>query len=644
MRTRLSTRERSESAELLAVLEAFEAAAPVGLGFVDRDFRIVRLNDTLAAVNGLPAEQQVGRTVAEIVPDLWAELEPAYRHVLDTGEATVGREIAGRSAAAGGMQRYWWTSFHPVRIDDRVIGVGIVAFDITARKRVEQELQAAKDYADRLIETSNAIVIVLDPDANIVTFNRAAEEITGYTREEVKGRNWDLLLPRDRYPEAWIEFSRPGGHGAPPRYKNPVVTKSGEERMILWQNSQLHDRAGEVVGLVSFGIDVTEAATAKEHSQLLETRLRQAEKMEAVGQLAGGVAHDFNNLLVAIRGYAELALGRLQRGEDGVAADVERVIASADRGAGLTRQLLALGRRQVLNPEVLDLNEVVEDTDMLLQRVIGDNVELVISLSERPVMVKADRGQLGQVITNLAVNGRDAMAGGGRLTIRVGSGDLDGGAAPRYAVLSVTDEGSGIDAATASQIFEPFFTTKGEDGTGLGLATVHGIVAQSGGQVALDTELGRGSTFTVYLPLSMEGASPPRAASESTDNDGTERILLVEDDPTVRTIVTLMLRSRGYEVIHTSSGEEAIRSFEARTRPIELVVSDLIMSGLDGRQTTDRIRLIEPATKVLYMSGYSEDVTIRSGGLDGATAFIQKPFSGDELAVCVRELLDRVAA
>jgi two-component system cell cycle sensor histidine kinase/response regulator CckA len=327
-----------------------------------------------------------------------------------------------------------------------------------------------------------------------------------------------------------------------------------------------------------------------------------------------------------------------------VAEDVEGVIASADRGGGLTKQLLALGRRQVLHPEILDLNEVVRHTDGLLQRVIGDNVELVTALAESPVVVKADRGQLEQIITNLAVNGRDAMPDGGLLTIQVGLADLDNRAVPRYALLSVTDEGSGIDAATAAQIFDPFFTTKGDQGTGLGLATVHGIVAQSGGQVALDTELGRGSTFTVYLPLGLEEVPPVRASPTTVCNDGTETILLVEDDPTVRSIVSTMLGSRCYVILDAAGGQEAIRLFEARKYPIQLVLSDLIMSGLDGRQTTNRIRELEPATKVLYMSGYSEDVTIRTGELEPATGFIQKPFSGDELARTVRALLDAAPA
>jgi signal transduction histidine kinase len=375
----------------------------------------------------------------------------------------------------------------------------------------------------------------------------------------------------------------------------------------------------------------------------LETRLRQAEKLEAVGQLAGGVAHDFNNLLVAIRGYGELALGRVAGGDPKTVEYLEAVLAASDRAAGLTKQLLAFGGRQVLRPEVLDLNDVVRTTSGLLQLLIGDHVELVTVLAVRPVLVKADRGQLEQVIMNLAVNGRDAMPDGGVLTIRVAIEDrplVSGG----VALLSVADAGTGIDAATALRIFEPFFSTKGDNGTGLGLATVHGIVAQSGGQITLATEPGRGSTFNVQLPLCHGEISRDQAAPPVAKADGTETILLVEDDMAVRSIVSMMLADHGYEIVDAADGEEAIRQFEASARPIQLVVSDLMMRGLNGQQTLERIRDIEPSTKALYMSGYTSDSLIRSGDLGDGTTFIQKPFTSDELATCVRDLLDGVTA
>jgi two-component system cell cycle sensor histidine kinase/response regulator CckA len=424
---------------------------------------------------------------------------------------------------------------------------------------------------------------------------------------------------------------------------NRVVRLSGEIRSVFNRGTVFRNADGTPTRMIGVMLDETERKTIELERTQLEGQLRQAEKLEALGQLAGGVAHDFNNLLLAIRGYGELALGRLGRDEEGVSEDIAEVLMAAARAADLTKQLLAFGRRQVLDPKVLDLNDVVRATDGLLQRVIGDNVELVTTLAKQPVVVKADRSQLERVITNLAVNARDAMPDGGVLRIEISTVGFEAGH-DGFALLRVIDEGEGMDTATASRIFEPFFTTKGETGTGLGLPTVHGIVAQSGGKVVVDTAPGRGSTFSVYLPLSAEALSPSRVSRAIMNGDGTETILIVEDDSTVRSIVSTMLAGRGYEVLEAGGGEEAILRFHAREHSIPLVICDLIMRRLDGRQTVDGIRGIEPATKVLYMSGYTDDAIIRSGGLGPATGFIQKPFSGEELAVRVRELLDGVPA
>jgi signal transduction histidine kinase len=410
--------------------------------------------------------------------------------------------------------------------------------------------------------------------------------------------------------------------------------------MIIWRNSQLLDQQGAVAGTVSFGIDVTEIAAAEKRAESLEERLRQAEKLEALGQLAGGVAHDFNNLLLAIRGYGEAALSGLEQGVDDVADNIGTMMSACDQAGGLTKQLLAFGRTQVLIPQVLDLNDVVEETVALLARLIGDNVEIVSLLADEPVLVNADRGQIAQVITNLAINARDAMQNGGVMTIRVGTAARDDDLPGRLAVLGVSDDGCGIDAATAARVFEPFFTTKGDEGNGLGLATVYGIVAQSGGEIALETDVGRGTTFTVFLPVCDEDLPTLAPVPVIGEARGTETILLVEDDPTVRSIVSTMLVAHGYKVVSAASGSEALELFGASGESIHVVVSDLIMHGLSGRQTIDGIRALAPATKGLYMSGYTDDFTIGSGTLDPGTGFIQKPFSGAQLAGAVRQLLD----
>ncbi|HXK14425.1 MAG TPA: PAS domain-containing protein [Gaiellaceae bacterium] len=519
-----------------------------------------------------------------------------------------------------------------------------VAVDITERKLAEEEL-LRRDETLRLAQTAAGLGAW---DVNIATLELTCAPglyaIFGLdpgSRDLTFETFSDFIHPEDRdavNAEIRRVFRSPDTH-----YECPcrIVQPSGEIRWVMTRGTVVLSPEGVPERMLGVTLDETERKRIEIDRAQLEIRLRQAEKLEALGQLAGGVAHDFNNLLVAIRGYGELALGSLERGEVGVAAHVEGVLDAADRAAGLTRQLLAFGRRQVLSPEVLDLNEVVRETASLLERLIGDNVTLVTTFAEQLVVVRADRGQLEQVITNLAVNARDAMHEGGTVTIHVGTADLerqDGD--PRHAMLSVTDEGSGIDATTAALIFEPFFTTKGEQGTGLGLATVYGIVAQSGGHLVLDTEPGAGSTFSVYLPLIAEQLPASEVAPVTPRAEGTERILLVDDDPAVLTIVSSMLSQRGYEIIGAADGAAAIRLFEDRKSPIELVISDLIMQGLDGRETTDRIRTIAPATKVLFMSGYTEDATIRSGARTAGTGFIQKPFSGDALATCVRELLD----
>jgi PAS domain S-box-containing protein len=523
----------------------------------------------------------------------------------------------------------------------RVLGV---ALDITRRKLADEDLVRSEELL-RLAQAAGRLgawdwdvetgalhwtpdlyeIRGLDPLSFTPTAENFNDHVHPDDRSALAAANRRVFFSDDSTYESVCRVTRP----------------SGEIRWLVNRGTVFRSPDGTPTRVIGITLDDTARMSAEaEHAQL-ERRLRQAEKLEAVGQLAGGVAHDFNNLLVAIRGYGELALDRLARGQEGAPEYVHGVLTAADRAAVLTRQLLAFGRRQVLNPEVLDLNDVVRETNGFLNRVIGDNVELVTTLAETPVVVRADRGQLEQVITNLAVNGRDAMSGGGLLTIRVATASLEQGDGARtYALLSVTDEGSGIDAALASHIFEPFFSTKGEEGTGLGLATVHGIVAQSGGQVVLETEVGRGSTFGVYLPLCADELAGAGAAPMAPSEEGTETILLVEDDPAVRSIVSTMLSGRGYEIVEAADGETAILRFETRERSIQLVISDLTMQGIDGRETVERIRATEPATKALYMSGYSDDAIIRSGGLGPGTRFIQKPFSGDELAAHVRELLD----
>jgi CheY-like chemotaxis protein/two-component sensor histidine kinase len=372
--------------------------------------------------------------------------------------------------------------------------------------------------------------------------------------------------------------------------------------------------------------------------------------MEAVGRLAGGVAHDFNNLLTAIIGYSQLALGRLHR-EDPMRKEIEEVERAGQRAAGLTNQLLAFSRRQVLQPQVLDLNAIVSNLGKMLERLIGEDIELATTLGRDIGFVKADRGQIEQIIMNLVVNSRDAMPEGGKLTIETFNADLDESYTAEHidahpgahVVLAISDNGSGIDKETQSNIFEPFFTTKEQGkGTGLGLSTVYGIVKQSGGHIGLYSEAGEGTTFKVYLPRFEEaGDKRDLRASQTESLRGSETVLLVEDENSVRQLARRVLEINGYVVLEAARSDEAWQIYQGHPGPIHLMLTDIVMPGTSGRELAQRLTALQPETKVLYMSGYTDDAIVHHGVLGAGTPFLQKPFTPESLARKVREVLDK---
>ncbi len=392
--------------------------------------------------------------------------------------------------------------------------------------------------------------------------------------------------------------------------------------------------------------DLRSAATQQRR---LEEQLLQAQKMEGIGRLAGGIAHDFNNLLTAILGYAELMESQL--GDDeGLKSELREIRSAGERAAALTRQLLAFSRRQVMQPRTLDLNDVVSDVGKLLARLIGEDVTLVTRLEPALGSVEADPGQLEQVLMNLAVNARDAMPKGGTLTFETANAVLDAdfaavhpGAVPgAYVVLTVTDGGSGMTEEVRRHVFEPFFTTKEKGkGTGLGLATAYGIVKQSGGYITVDSEAGRGATFRIYLPR-VEGTATTseRTKSPSLSPTGTETILLVEDEVGVRNLSASVLKTQGYVVLEAASGDTALEVARSQPGPIQLVVTDVVMPGMSGRELWERLRILRPDARVLFMSGYTDDVIAQHGVLEPGIAFLQKPFTPFGLAGKVREVLD----
>ena len=404
------------------------------------------------------------------------------------------------------------------------------------------------------------------------------------------------------------------------------------------------DEPGEVV-LELIAEDITDR-------RQLEEQLRQAQKMDAVGRLAGGVAHDFNNLLMVINGYTEVLLEQLEKASP-MHHKVQSIQQAADRAATLTRQLLAFSRKQLLELKVIDVNTVIGDMERLLRPLIGENIELVTRLSTQTGHTRADAGQLEQVIMNLVVNAKDAMPEGGKLTLQSSDVTVRQNFSAhrfiqpgRYAVISVADTGHGMDTETQSRIFEPFFTTKEKGkGTGLGLSTVYGIVKQSSGHVFAESELGAGTTFYVYLPRVEESAeelSP--AQSQQNDAGGCETVLLVEDEESVRELVRLTLASRGYQVLEAENGESGLRLAESFKEHIDILITDVVMPGIGGRELARKLLLLRPAISVLYLSGYTEDAVVTRGTLGPRTAFLQKPFTLQNLAKKVREVLHSKSA
>jgi two-component system cell cycle sensor histidine kinase/response regulator CckA len=573
-------------------------------------------------------------------PESWQRLGVVITRAVETGASY---DIEVEMIRADGAT--CWTTTRGEAIggaDGTVVELRGTVHDITERKHAEDALRRSEAEYRSLVESAPLGIYRSTHDGRILTVNPAFVTMLGYAAaNEVLG----LDLARDVYvdPTNRAELVALLEQVDKAQVETQWKRKDASIITVRLNLRRVRDPAGRV----EYSDGLVEDVTAQ---RSLENQFRQAQRLEAVGRLAGGVAHDFNNVLTAITGYSDLLLEELDPA-DPKRQDVEEIKAAAFRAAGLTRQLLTFSRKQVPETRVLDVNAVVENLEKMLRRLIGEDVKLEVSLGSGLGAVRADPGQLEQVIVNLAVNSRDAMPGGGCLTIETANVELDethardhAGASPgKYVVLAVTDTGIGMDAKIQSKIFDPFFTTKEfGKGTGLGLSVVYGIVKQSGGFVWVSSEPGRGATFKVYLPRVDELVeAQAQAPSVQGAAGGSETVLVAEDDPSVREIVANVLTRKGYRVLRAPDGQTALAMARAQQGEIQLLVTDIVMPGMTGRQLAEAFAVARPGVRVLYISGYTDDAVVRQGVLAEGLPYLQKPFTPGALALKVREVLDR---
>ncbi len=498
-------------------------------------------------------------------------------------------------------------------------------------------------------ENAKDAIYVHDLSGRYTMVNKAGEALIGYTREEILQMHISDVVPQSCIDQIQTRLLKKLADHVPTIYEVEAIRKDGS-RVPVEVSSRLIYENGVPVAVQGSARDITERKRAEEALRASQLQLQQSQKLEAIGQLAGGVAHDFNNLLTAILGYTDLSLRRIEE-EDPIRKNLKETKKAAERAAALIRQLLAFSRKQILEPKVLDLNVVVRDMHKMLTRLIGENIDLATKQAGDLGIVKADPCQVEQIIMNLVVNARDAMPRGGKVTIETANVTLDGSKHVSikpgpYVMLAVSDTGSGMDEETQTKVFEPFFTTKEVGkGTGLGLSTVYGIVKQSGGNIWVYSEPEMGTVFKVYLPRvdSEKAVSEIQTTSEIKDFYGSETILLVEDEDIVRGLTREILSEAGYHVLDAKGGNEALRLCRDYSGPIELLLTDVVMPGMSGKEVADRLHELRPSARVLFMSGYTDEAIVRHGVLDANVEFIQKPFTWAKLGKKVRDVLDRTA-
>jgi hypothetical protein len=631
---------------------------PDAIVAVDRNGIIIQVNSQAQELFGYSRDELIGQKVEMLVPESYRRQHHNHRESFaqTPKPRRMGADLDLYGRRRNGSEFPVEISLSPVATEDGMLVLSAIR-DISDRKRMAEELRRASEELHRrtveqlgeyrarlasIIDSSEDAILSKDLNGVITSWNRGAEHIYGYTSEDAIGKHISLLTPSDHRDEISEILGKIARGETIEHHESVRVTKDGRQLNVSISVSPLRDAADAIVGASVISRDITA-------QKRTENQLRQAQKMEAIGRLAGGVAHDFNNILGIINACTEFLRDRIDPAAE-PSLYVENIRKASERGRSLTKQLLAFSRTSAIQPLILDLNERLRDITKLLRPLLGDDVEILVVPRSASAVVEADPGQLDQIVVNLAVNARDAMPHGGKFILETGVVSFDEAFAEqnqamrpgKYILLAVSDTGQGMDEATISRIFEPFFTTKGVGkGTGLGLATVYGIVKQSAGHILVYSEPGHGTTFKIYLPSAEHKigvGSKSEAETVGPKRQGTT-ILLVEDDEIMRSLTRQLLQEHGYIVVEADDGKSALEWAESHPQPIDLLLTDVVMKRMSGPELVQRLHTSRPALKIVYMSGYTGELIAEREMLKRGITLLEKPFSRTALLNTIQATL-----